>query len=115
MVFNIICSNTDDHLRNHGFLYAGNGLWQLSPLYDVLPFPQSTNSWSLALIVGEEGRTATISNALSAAALFGLRANEANAIVEQIREATRGWKDFYANCGLSQLDIDRISSCFHAF
>lgn len=113
MVFNIFCSNTDDHLRNHGFLYASNGQWQLSPLYDVLPFPQNTNSWSLALQIGEEGRAATVSNALSAAAGFGLRQQEAVAVVEQIHEVTNGWRDIYAECGQSQLDIDKIAGCFH--
>lgn len=113
MVFNIYCSNTDDHLRNHGFLYAGNGQWKLSPLYDVLPFPQSTNSWSLALHVGEEGRSATLSNALSAAALFGLRDKEAVRVIERIHEVTAGWRDFYSNCGLSSVDIGKIQSCFH--
>lgn len=114
MVFNIYCSNTDDHLRNHGFLYAGGGEWQLSPLYDVLPFPQSTNSWSLALRIGVEGRAATVSNALSAAASFGLREKEARAVVEQIHETTRGWRDFFSGCGVSQMDIERIANCFHA-
>ena len=114
MVFNIFCSNTDDHMRNHGFLYAGNGQWKLSPLYDVLPFPQSTNSWSLALHIGKEGRAATVRNALSAAGTFGLRENEAAAVVEQIYEGVRKWQDYYSNCGLSQMDIDKILNCFHA-
>jgi len=114
MVFNIYCSNTDDHMRNHGFLYAGNGQWKLSPLYDVLPFPQSTNSWSLALTIGKEGRSATVTNALSAAEIFGLRMKEAAAVVEQIHEGTRNWQEFYSNCGLSHVDIDKISNCFHA-
>ncbi len=113
MVFNIFCSNTDDHMRNHGFLYAGNGQWELSPLYDVLPFPQNTNSWSLALHIGSEARAATISNALSAAAIFGLRDKEAAAVIDQIHEAVRNWREFYSDCGVSHMDIDKISSCFH--
>lgn len=113
MVFNIYCSNTDDHMRNHGFLYAGNGQWKLSPLYDVLPFPQSTNSWSLALQIGQEGRAATVGNALSAAAIFGLREKEAAAVVEQIHEGFRGWREHYSGCGLTEMDIDRLTNCFH--
>jgi len=39
LVFNILISNTDDHLRNHGFLYAGQEGWRLSPAYDLNPQP----------------------------------------------------------------------------
>ena len=39
LVFNILISNTDDHLRNHGFLYAGQEGWRLSPAYDLNPVP----------------------------------------------------------------------------
>jgi serine/threonine-protein kinase HipA len=39
MVFNILCNNNDDHLRNHGFLWDGRG-WRLSPGYDIVSFPQ---------------------------------------------------------------------------
>ena len=35
MVFNLLITNVDDHLQNHGFLYAGNGQWQLAPAFDV--------------------------------------------------------------------------------
>jgi serine/threonine-protein kinase HipA len=113
MVFNIFCSNTDDHMRNHGFVYAENGQWKLSPLYDVVPFPQSTNSWSLALHVSNKGRMATIENALAAAPAFGVRGKDADLIIEQIRERVRDWRDYYAACGLTELDIQKISSCFH--
>lgn len=113
MVFNIFCSNTDDHMRNHGLVYADNGQWKLSPLYDVVPFPQSTNSWSLALHVSSQGRMATIENALAAAPAFGVRRKDADHIIEQIRDRVRGWRDHYAACGLTELDIQKISSCFH--
>jgi serine/threonine-protein kinase HipA len=39
LVFNILISNTDDHLRNHGFLYEGQAGWRLSPAYDLNPVP----------------------------------------------------------------------------
>lgn len=113
MVFNIFCSNTDDHMRNHGFIYAGNGQWKLSPLYDVVPFPQSTNSWSLALNISNQGRVASIENALAAAPAFGLNNGDAISIIDQIRERVSDWRNHYATCGLSELDIQKISSCFH--
>jgi serine/threonine-protein kinase HipA len=57
MVFNILCNNTDDHLRNHGFLWdAGKHGWRLSPLYDVVPFPQVGQERYLAIGVGRQGQ-----------------------------------------------------------
>lgn len=41
LAFNILISNTDDHLRNHGFLYAGNAGWRLSPAFDLDPSPST--------------------------------------------------------------------------
>ena len=43
-----------------------------------------------------------------------LRKKEAAAVIGQIHEKVSGWRDFYSNCGLSQMDIDKISNCFHA-
>jgi serine/threonine-protein kinase HipA len=113
MVFNIFCSNTDDHMRNHGMVYAGNWQWKLSPLYDVVPFPQNTNSWSLALHIGDQGRSATVENVLAAAPGFGIRNAEANFFIEHIRDTCKNWRSHYAECGLTEQDIQKISSCFH--
>jgi serine/threonine-protein kinase HipA len=112
MVFNIFCANSDDHLRNHGFLYAGDGLWRLSPAYDIVPFPQSTDTWTLALQIGCEGRLATVDNALSAAPLFGLRPADAALIVEKIRENVRHWRDLFSENGVRETDMQRIAGCF---
>jgi hypothetical protein len=51
MVFNILCNNNDDHLRNHGFLWDGKG-WRLSPGYDIVPSPQVCLSGALRSVSG---------------------------------------------------------------
>jgi len=79
MVFNILCNNNDDHLRNHGFLWDGKG-WHLSPAYDIVPFPQVSLERDLAIGVGSNGRRATLHNALSEVASFGLSGNDAMAM-----------------------------------
>lgn len=112
MVFNIFCNNADDHMRNHGFLYSGEGQWELSPAYDIVPIPQSTQTYRLAMYIGEDGKDASISNAMSAAKNFGLKNTEAKQIIEEVREATKDWKDFFSNCGANEQDIVRLSSCF---
>ena len=99
-------------MRNHGFLYAENGQWELSPAYDIVPFPQSTETYKLALHIGDEGRTANVSNALSATKYFGIKLAEAEQIIEEVREVTKNWKDFFADCGAESQDIEQVSSCF---
>ncbi|MDI1366245.1 MAG: HipA domain-containing protein, partial [bacterium] len=64
MVFNILVTNDDDHLRNHGFLWEPRG-WRLSPLYDVVPKPQVGHERTLVLGVGPQGRAATLNNAIA--------------------------------------------------
>ena len=76
MVFNILCNNNDDHLRNHGFLWDGKG-WRLSPAYDIVPTPQVSLERDLAIGVGRNGRQATLRNALSDINSFGLSRREA--------------------------------------
>ena len=54
IIFNVLVSNTDDHLRNHGFLYAGRGGWTLSPAYDLNPVPAELKSRFLSTAIGED-------------------------------------------------------------
>ena len=67
----ILVTNDDDHLRNHGFLFDGGG-WRLSPLYDVVPKPQVGLERRLVLGVGPEGRNATLQNALADTTVFDI-------------------------------------------
>ncbi|RVT90511.1 type II toxin-antitoxin system HipA family toxin [Sphingomonas crocodyli] len=112
MVFNILVTNDDDHLRNHGFLMEGRG-WRLSPLYDVVPKPQVGLERRLVLGVGPQGRAATIDNALAGAAAFDLSAEDANAIVERMRAiVAKRWAPLFAEAGLSKADQARFATCF---
>ena len=114
MVFNILCNNTDDHLRNHGFLWDEQG-WRLSPLYDVLPFPETAVERRLALGVGDKGREATLSNALSRCQSFGVNRQEAERIISNLQEQIRQrWEPLLAECGVTYRDRVRLASCFHA-
>lgn len=112
MVFNIFCNNTDDHLRNQGFLYSKNGQWELSPAYDIVPYPQSSETYALGLHIGDEGKLATVSNALSACGYYGIGRDEAKHIIERIREITRNWEEYFTTCGVTDHDMQRLASCF---
>jgi serine/threonine-protein kinase HipA len=112
MVFNILVTNDDDHLRNHGFLFDATG-WHLSPLYDVVPKPQVGLERRLVLGVGPEGRNATLGNALAGAAVFDLGPDEAATIVEELRKVVAArWEPLFEEAGLGPADRRRFATCF---
>ena len=112
MLLNILVTNDDDHLRNHGFLFDGEG-WRLSPLYDVVPKPQLGLERRLVLGVGPEGRNATIENALAGAAVFDLGHDDAKAIAEDMsRTITTRWEQLFTEAGISAADRKRFATCF---
>lgn len=107
MMLNIALGNTDDHLRNHGFLYDGDDKYRLSPLFDVLPHPDQT--YLMALNVGLEGRLASIRNGLSLSNRFGLSASEAKKIVDDVVNVTSRAKDFYLAQGMREDEVEMLS------
>ena len=114
MVFNILCNNTDDHLRNHGFLWDGKG-YRLSPLYDVVPFIQNSYSRYLALGVGVNGREASVKNALSEIDSFGIRKKDAEIIARTMQQLVKNsWADIFKSCGAGVTDIKKYAGCFTA-
>lgn len=113
MVFNILVSNDDDHLRNHAFLYDPDGLgWHLSPLYDVVPKPQVSQERMLHLAVGPNGRAARLDNALVGAGQFGLLPPDAARIIDRVVRAVRGWRETFEAHGVPMRECDRVSTAF---
>lgn len=113
MVFNILVSNNDDHLRNHAFVHDGDAAgWRLSPLYDVVPNAQLARERNLHLSVGPLGRAARLDNALRAGGRYGLLPPAAAAIIARVVAAVRPWRDIFENEGVSLADCDRIASAF---
>jgi serine/threonine-protein kinase HipA len=113
MVFNILVSNDDDHLRNHAFLYDSETQgWRLSPVYDVVPRPSASHERYLHLGVGPQGRVSTLDNALAGCEQFGLSSIEAAVIIDQIVRTVREWKGRFETLAVPGLQIDRISSAF---
>ncbi|MCD4719478.1 MAG: type II toxin-antitoxin system HipA family toxin [Desulfobacula sp.] len=111
MIFNIICSNSDDHLKNHGFLYDfQTSGWRLSPCYDIVPDVKPYNL--LGLGVGPEGRQATMENAQEGAQQFGLGADEAKTIIENMCNISKNWKKHFAGCKVPDQDIQKLEKNF---
>jgi serine/threonine-protein kinase HipA len=114
MVFNILCNNNDDHLKNHGFLWDGKG-WRLSPGYDIVPAPQVSLERDLAIGVGRNGRRATLRNALSDVASFGLSPEEAVAMARAMQQTVKNtWEDLFKRHGFTPAEIERLRTCFIA-
>lgn len=115
MIFNILVSNDDDHLRNHGFVRDPRlGGWRLSPLYDVVPRPGIAYERFLHLEVGLQGKLATLDNALSAYARFDLERHDAVALMARIVRQVSQWPHCFEEQGASGALIDRLQSAFRA-
>lgn len=113
MVFNILVSNDDDHLRNHAFLYDPEGRgWRLSPLHDVVPRPQVAQERMLHLAIGTQGRLATLDNAMSGADRFGLLPPAAARIIDCEVRAMRGWREIFDRLQVPERLCDQLASAF---
>lgn len=113
IVFNVLISNTDDHLRNHGFLYAGKAGWRLSPAYDLNPVPIDIKPRVLSTAIGlDQDLSASLELALEVARSFGLSADDAASVVREVVSATEKWREVAHQCGVSGSEIDRLSTAF---
>ena len=112
IVFNILISNTDDHLRNHGFLFDGAGGWRLSPAYDMNPTPLDVKARILSLAIDEADDTASLDVALGMARQCGLKQPAAREIVGEVQSAVTQWRSYAASYGLNARDVARMASAF---
>jgi putative ABC transport system permease protein len=109
IVFSILTSNVDDHLRNHAFLRRRTD-WVLSPAYDLNPDPKTTGFLSTA--VDFDDPSADIDLALSAADYFRLSRADARGIVAEVELATRGWAAAARALGLPGDEVDLMGQAF---
>lgn len=109
IVFSMAVSNTDDHLRNHGFLLTDTG-WKLAPLFDVNPVPFGD---SLSLNVNEYDGTIDPELAVETAEYFGLSRQEAEKEAADIcRIVAENWMAAARSCGLSRSSMEYMRPAF---
>lgn len=108
IVFSICVSNTDDHLRNHGFMLEPSG-WTLAPAYDMNPDPDGAG---LALNISETDNSRDIDLALSVAAVFRVGKQRAKEIVAEVTAAANEWRSVARNYGLTRPAQDRLHRAF---
>jgi serine/threonine-protein kinase HipA len=111
IVFSILISNSDDHLRNHGFLYETAG-WRLSPAYDMNPVPVDIKPRILTTAIDEVDGTASLDLAFEVAAHFGVKPDKAKSIVREVGAAVARWRKTAAAVGLAAAEIERMASAF---
>lgn len=110
IAFSVLVSNTDDHLRNHGFLRVSTAGWTLAPAFDLNPDPRPGTK-HLSTAIGSD-TTAAIGPLLEVAEFFRLRADEARTILSETAEATRGWRSVAEGLGLNRLAIADMAPAF---
>jgi serine/threonine-protein kinase HipA len=109
IVFNIAVSNTDDHLRNHGFLLTGRG-WKLSPLYDITPNPDKDN---LSLCITQTDNSKDMQLALATAKYYGISDVRAEKEVARIKAIVdEKWRATAAKYGISRAEMERMRGAF---
>jgi serine/threonine-protein kinase HipA len=108
IVFNIAISNTDDHLRNHGFIIE-NGQWRLSPAFDVNP---SIDKEELALNIDDTSGMLDFELALSVIEYFRLSNEEAESILSRVRKAICNWEKLAKQIGIPRAEIEMMRSAF---
>jgi serine/threonine-protein kinase HipA len=108
IVFHIAISNTDDHLRNHGFILTDKG-WKLSPAFDINP---SVDKEGLALNIDTHNNALDFELAKTVGEYFQLREAEMNTIITEIKTAVRGWKNVAQEIGISRVEQELMSGAF---
>ncbi|TVQ09166.1 MAG: type II toxin-antitoxin system HipA family toxin [Balneolaceae bacterium] len=108
IVFSICVSNTDDHLRNHGFILKNKGL-TLSPAYDINPNPKG---YGLTLNIDENDNRLHTDIARSVAPLFRLPDAKASGIIGEIKGVVSEWRAVATKLGISRKEIERMAPAF---
>jgi len=109
ILFNMAVTNTDDHLRNHAFVFTTKG-WILSPLYDVNPVPYGDE---LSLLVDDEDNRISIDLAVQTAPRFGISEKDARDYVKDILTTVRdNWEKMAKEYGLSRGQIEDMRPAF---
>ena len=108
VVFNILISNTDDHLRNHGFILNDKG-WRLSPAFDINP---SIDKEGLALNIDMNNNALDLDLAKSVGAYFRLGKKEMDIIINEVKSGISGWKKVATDIGIPRSEQTLMTAAF---
>ncbi|RKT49714.1 serine/threonine-protein kinase HipA [Azonexus fungiphilus] len=113
LVFNLLITNVDDHLQNHGFLHVAHGQWRLAPAFDINPFPDKERE-SKTWLSEQDGPITDVGMLLARAAYFGLDQAQARAVLAEVHAAVANWRQvaLSAEVGLRQVELDDFAPAF---
>jgi serine/threonine-protein kinase HipA len=100
IIFTIVISNTDDHLRNHGFLYERYRGWRLSPTYDMSPTSLEIKVHVLTTAIDFDDNTASLETAMSVAKDFRLFKEQVSNIINEVVAVVQQWRQCAIVVGL---------------
>ncbi len=108
ILFNIMVSNSDDHLRNHGFIFDNAG-WCLSPAYDINP---TLNASGLHLNIDDKDNALDVNLAFEVALYFQLEPAESQQIYKKVSNAVSNWDKVAKDVGIARGERDLMGDCF---
>jgi serine/threonine-protein kinase HipA len=111
MAFSVLISNTDDHLRNHGFLHQHAESWALSPAFDLNPNPRPGPKY-LSTAIDFTDTRASVDALMSVADYFRLDTGDALQVLAEVTGAVAHWRSVAASHSLPQRDIDAMEPAF---
>jgi len=113
ILFNLLITNVDDHLQNHGFLHVANGLWRLAPAFDLNPFPDKERE-SKTWLSEQAGPVTDIKMLLDSADYFALNNIQALGILREVHGAVAQWRKLAlsAEIGLTLRELDDFAPAF---
>ena len=112
LIFSLLASNYDDHLRNHGFLMREPGRWSLSPAYDLNPVPEIDRVRISKTPISEEREEASVAGALAVAGRFGINGPAAKSILREVFTAVAGWRRTTRRLRLKRATVETYASAF---
>lgn len=113
LVFNLLITNVDDHLQNHGFLHVAHGQWRLAPAFDLNPFPDKDRE-SKTWLSEQDGPITDLHMLLARAPYFALNEEQALARLAQVHAAVSSWRQVARGpgVGLRLAELDDFAPAF---
>ena len=113
ILFNLLITNVDDHLQNHGFLHVDNGHWRLAPAFDINPFPDRERE-SKTWLSEEDGPITDVHMLMARAPWFSLNDEQALQTLHEVHRAVSRWRQVALSpaVGLKSTELDDFAAAF---
>ena len=116
MVFNLLITNVDDHLQNHGFLHVARGQWRLAPAFDINPFPDKERE-SKTWLSEQSGPITDLNALMDHCAYFALTPAKALNVLSDVYKSVKEWRSLAVSAavGLKPKELDDFAPAFEHY